>query len=331
MHKFTSNSKTPTRKGFGEALAEVGDVNKDLVVLGADITGSVLTSYFQEKHPERFFSIGIAEQNATTIAAGLALSGKKAVFSSYSAFAAFRNTDQVRVSICYNNANVLIGGGHSGITVGPDGATHQSLEEIAVMRTMPNMTLVVPCDYMQTKKATKALIDLEGPSYIRFGRPGVPDFTTEDTPFEIGKADVYNEGNDAAIIACGMLVWEALKAAEELEKKEGLKVRVINCHTIKPIDVKTISDAARECGAIVTAEEHQIHGGLGSAIAEVTAKNAPVPMEFVGIRDRFGASGEPDELPAKFDLTAEAIYKSTLRAVERKNKPSDDYRKPTDF
>ncbi len=331
MHKFTSDSKIPTRKGFGEALAEAGDSNENIVVLGADITGSVLTSFFQEKHPDRFFSLGIAEANATTIAAGLALSGKKAVFSCYSAFAAFRNTDQLRISVCYNNANVLIGGGHSGITVGPDGATHQSLEEVALLRTLPNMKLVVPCDYHQSRKATFALLEAEGPAYIRFGRPAVASFTTEDTPFEIGKADVYNEGTDAAIVACGLMVWEALRAAEELEKKHGYKVRVINNHTIKPIDVKTITDAARECGCIVTAEEAQIHGGLGSAVAEVVVKNAPVTMEFIGIPDRFGASGEPEELLEKFGLTWETIYDSTLKAIERKNKGSQGYTHPIEM
>lgn len=331
MHKFISNSKKATRQGFGEALVEVGDVNENLVVLGADITGSVLTSFFQKKYPERFFSLGIAEQNATAVAAGLALSGKKVVFASYSAFAAFRNSDQIRISLCYNKADVLIGGGHSGVTVGPDGATHQSLEEVAFLRALPNLKLVVPCDYNQAKKATKALLAEKGPAFIRFGRPALPSFTTEDTPFEIGKADIYKEGDDAAIVVCGLLVWEALKAADELEKKEGLKVRVINNHTIKPMDYKTITDAARQCGCIVTVEEHQIHGGLGSAVSEVVVKNAPVPMEFVGIPDKFGMSGEPEELLEKYDLTWETIYKSTLKAIERKNNGSKGYASPIEM
>ncbi|MFP4368982.1 MAG: transketolase family protein, partial [Candidatus Kapaibacterium sp.] len=282
------NGKKPTRHGFGEALVELGIKHDNIIVLGGDITGSVMTSYFKERFPERFFSIGIAEQNATTIAVGMALSGKIAFFSSYSAFAAFRNADQLRISVCYNDANVKIGGGHSGITVGPDGATHQSLEEVALLRALPNMTLVVPCDYEEARKATIAIGEMYGPAYIRFGRSAIPRFTTTETEFELGKASIFREGNDVAIIACGLLVWEALLAAEELEKRKGIKARVINMHTIKPIDVHTIVDAAKDCGAIVTAEEHQVHGGLGSAVAEVTAKNYPVPMEFVGVKDTFG-------------------------------------------
>ena len=309
----------------------MGEQNPDVVVLGGDITGSVMTSYFKEKFPERFFSIGIAEQNATTIAVGMALAGKVPFFSSYSAFAAFRNTDQLRISVCYNEANVKIGGGHSGITVGPDGATHQSLEEISLLRAMPNMTLIVPCDFTESKKATIAAGKMFGPAYIRFGRSAVPKFTTDDTPFEIGKAEVFREGSDVAIVACGLMVWEALQAAEELQEKHGISARVINNHTIKPIDVKTITDAAKDCGAIVTAEEHQVHGGLGSAVAEVVVKNYPVPMEFIGIKDRFGCSGEPEELQKIFGLTSESIVKSALKAIERKENKFDGYRKLTEF
>lgn len=331
MEKFALKSKKPTRHGFGEALAELGEQNENVVVLGSDITGSVMTSYFKEKFPDRFFSIGIAEQNATTIAAGLALSGKIPFFSSYSAFAAFRNTDQLRISVCYNNANVKIGGGHSGITVGPDGATHQSLEEISLLRALPNLTLIVPCDYQEAKKATLAAGKMHGPVYIRFGRSAVPWFTNEDTPFEIGKANVLTEGNDVAIVASGILVWEALQAAEELEKRRGIKARVINNHTIKPIDYETLTKAAQDCGCIVTAEEHQVHGGLGAAVAEVIVKNQPVPMEFVGIKDRFGLSGEPDELMVKFGLTWKEIYASALMAMERKEKGFTKIRKITDI
>ncbi len=318
MINYEIKGKKPTRHGFGEALAKLGEKHSNLVVLGGDITGSVMTSFFQEKFPERFFSIGIAEQNATTIAAGLALSGKIPVFSSYSAFAAFRNADQLRVSIAYNNVNVKIGGGHSGITVGPDGATHQSLEEISFLRALPNLTLIVPCDYMQTYKATEAVCEMYGPAYIRFGRSAVPMFTDENTPFEIGKANVYTEGEDVAIIACGLMVWEAILAAKELEKQKGIKARVIDCHTIKPIDVETIAKAARECKCIVTAEEHQIYGGLGGAVAEVTANNFPVPIEFVGVQDTFGASGEPEELMEKFGLTWKEIYDNALKVIARK-------------
>lgn len=331
MKEFKNQGKKPTRHGFGEALRDLGRKHENVVVLGGDITGSVMTSYFKEEFPERFFSIGIAEQNATTIAAGLALSGKIAFFSSYSAFAAFRNADQLRISVCYNEANVKIGGGHSGITVGPDGATHQSLEEVSLLRAMPNLTLVVPCDYLEAKKATMAIGEMFGPAYIRFGRSAVPMITEEDTPFELGKAEIFKEGKDVAIVACGILVWEALQAAEKLDKDHGIKARVINNHTIKPIDVKTLTDAARDCGAIVTAEEHQVHGGLGAAVAEVVVKNAPVPMEFVGVLDRFGGSGEPEELMGKFGLTWKEIYASALKAIERKEKGSSGYRKLTEL
>ncbi len=320
MKNFKLLGKKATRFGFAEALVELGEKNPNIVVLGADVTGSVLTSFFKERFPERFFSIGIAEQNATTIAVGLALSGKIPFFATYSAFSAFRNADQLRISVCYNNANVKIGGGHSGITVGPDGATHQSLEELSFLRTLPNMTVVVPCDYIETKKATIAVTEFTGPAFVRFGRAPTPHFTTEETPFKIGRAEIFRDGRDIAIIACGLMVWEALVAADELYKRKGISAMVINNHTLKPIDVKTIVDAAKSCGAIVTAEEHQVHGGLGGAVAEVLAKNYPVPIEFVGMPDTFGISGEPDELLAKFGMTWKEIYSSALKAIHRKDK-----------
>jgi transketolase len=331
MSELQKYGDKPTRFGFGHALVELGEKYENVVVLGADITGSVLTSFFKDKFPERFFSIGIAEQNATTIAAGLALSGKIAFFSSYSAFAAFRNADQLRLSVCYNDVNVKVGGGHSGVTVGPDGATHQSLEEVSFLRALPNLTLIVPCDYEETRKATLAVGIKPGPAYIRFGRSAVPMFTTKETPFEIGKAQVFRDGSDVAIIACGIVVWEAMIAAEELKKKHGINARVINSPSIKPMDVKTITDAAMECGCVVTAEEHQVHGGLGSAVAEVLAKNYPVPMEFVGIPDTFGTSGEPDELLEKFGLTWPTIYASALKAIERRDKGFIGYRMVKDI
>jgi transketolase len=321
--KLEKYGSKPTRIGFAEGLVEVGEKHDNVVVLGADVTGSVKTSLFRDKFPDRFFSVGVAEQNATTIAAGMALSGKIAVFSSYSAFAAFRNADQLRISVAYNEANVKIGGGHSGITVGPDGATHQSLEEVAFLRTLPNMTLVVPCDYEEAKKATIAICEMVGPGYIRFGRTAVPMFTKEDTPFEIGKAEVFREGDDVTLIAAGIMVWEALIAAEELEKRNGIKARVINNHTIKPIDEQTLIKAAQETGAFVCAEEHQVHGGLGSAVAEVTAKNYPIPIEIVGVRDTFGGSGEPEELCEKYGLTWKEIYASALKVIERRDKGFD--------
>lgn len=320
MELFKVIGKKATRFGFAEALVELGERNPNVVVLGADVSGSVLTSFFKERFPDRFFSIGIAEQNATTIAVGLALSGKIPFFASYSVFSAFRNADQLRISVCYNNANVKIGGGHSGITVGPDGATHQSLEEISFLRTLPNMTLVVPCDYIETKKATLKLVDFYGPAFVRFGRAPTNWFTSYETPFEIGKAEIFREGKDVALISCGIMVWESLVAAEELRKRKGISAMVINNHTIKPIDVKTIVEAAKTCGAIVTAEEHQVHGGLGGAVAEVLSKNYPVPIEFVGMPDTFGISGEPEELLVKYGMTWKEIYSSAIKAIERKDK-----------
>ena len=315
----------PTRFGFGDGLVVLGERHSNIIVLGGDITGSVMTSLFKDKFPDRFFSIGIAEQNATTIAAGLALSGKIPFFASYGAFCALRNADQLRISVAYNEANVKIGGGHAGISVGPDGATHQVLEEVAFLRTLPHMTMIVPADYEEAKKATIAMGEMVGPAYIRFGRSPVPMFTTPDTPFELGKANVVKDGTDVAIIANGALVWEATLASQELAKK-GINARVVNVHTVKPFDFATVTAAARECGAIVTAEEHQVHGGLGSAVAECTAKNAPVPIEFVGVKDSFGGSGDPDELMVNFGLTWKEIYASALVAMERRDKGSSGVR-----
>lgn len=316
--KFEIYGQKPTRHGFAQGLVELGEENKDVVVFGADVTGSVKTSEFQKKFPDRFFSIGVAEQNATTIAVGFALSGKVAVFSTYSAFAAFRNADQIRVSICYNEANVKIGGGHSGITVGPDGATHQSLEEVSWLRALPNMTLVVPCDYEEARKAIKLVGRMHGPAYVRFGRSDVPMFTKEDTPLEYGKAQVFREGNDVALVANGLMVWRALEAAEKLKERHGIEARVINNAFVKPMDEETITKAAMECGCMVTAEEHQVIGGLSGAVAEVVAKNFPVPIEFVGIKDTFGGSGEPDELLEHYGLNWQSIYASALVAIDRK-------------
>lgn len=315
----------PTRFGFGDGLVVLGERHSNVIVLGGDITGSVMTSLFKDKFPDRFFSIGIAEQNATTIAAGLALSGKIPFFASYGAFCALRNADQLRISVAYNEANVKIGGGHAGISVGPDGATHQVLEEVAFLRTLPHMTMIVPADYEEAKKATIAMGEMVGPAYIRFGRSPVPMFTTPDTPFELGKANVVKDGTDVAIIANGALVWEAILASQELAKK-GINARVVNVHTVKPFDFATVTAAARECGAIVTAEEHQVHGGLGSAVAECTAKNAPVPIEFVGVKDSFGGSGDPEELMVNFGLTWKEIYASALVAMERRDKGSSGVR-----
>jgi transketolase len=319
VEKMEMHGKKATRFGFGEGLVVLGERYDNVVVLGGDITGSVMTSYFKDKFPDRFFSMGIMEATATLIATGLALSGKIPFFASYGAFAACRNTDMLRISVCYNDANVKIGGGHAGISVGPDGATHQVLEEIAITRVLPNMTLIVPCDFLEAKKATIAMGEFVGPCYIRFGRSDTPLFTTEETPFVIGKAQVFRQGNDVAICACGPMVWEALVAAEELAK-EGIEARVINVSTIKPLDTETLFAAARECGAIVTAEEHQITAGLGGAVAETIVKEHPVPMEFVGVNDTFGGSGEPDELMKLFGLTSKEILEAARKVIKRKAK-----------
>lgn len=326
MEKYDAKA---TRFGFGEALVILGERDERVVVLGGDITGSVMTNYFKERFPDRFFSMGIAEQNATTVAAGLALSGKIPFFASYGAFCALRNADQLRISACYNEANVKIGGGHSGISVGPDGATHQVLEDIAYLHALPKMTLVVPCDYVEARKATIAIGEMDGPAYIRFGREATPVFTREETPFTLGKAEVFREGRDVAIVACGPMVWEALVAAEELAK-DGIEARVINMHTIKPLDTETIAAAARDCGAIVTAEEAQMIGGMGSAVAQVVVKNHPVPMEFVGVADTFGGSGTPDELMKAFGLTHSFITSAVRTVLKRRPGDLDNVRAITD-
>jgi transketolase len=318
MNKLEQHASKATRFGFGEGLVVLGERDERIVVLGGDITGSVMTNYFKDRFPDRFFSIGIAEQNATTIAAGLSLYGKIPFFASYGAFCALRIADQIRISLCYTEANVKIGGGHSGISVGPDGATHQVLEDIAFLHALPHMTLIVPCDYIEAKKATIAMGEMEGPAYIRFGREATPVFTTEETPFQIGRAEIFREGTDVAIIACGPMVWEALVAAETLAA-EGIEARVINLHTIKPLDTETIANAARDCGAIVTAEEAQIIGGMGSAVAQVVVKNHPVPMEFVGVTDTFGGSGTPAELMETFGLTHTTITESVRKVLRRRS------------
>ncbi|MDR1942341.1 MAG: transketolase family protein, partial [Endomicrobium sp.] len=293
--------KKATRYGFGDALTELGEKDSKIFVLGADTAASVAIDGFQKKFPDRFLNVGIAETNMIGVAAGLAVAGFIPFAATYGVFASGRPWEQIRTTVCYSDLNVKIGGSHSGLMVGPDGATHQALEEIAIMRCLPRMTVITPCDYIETKKAVIAAAYCQGPVYIRYGRESVPIITKEETPFEIGKANVLKEGNDAAIFACATMVYEALMAAEILEKK-GIKARVVNLHTVKPIDEKAIIEAAKDCGAIVTAEEHQIFAGFGSAIAEVVVRNNPVPMEFVGVNDRFGESGEPFDLIAKFGL-----------------------------
>lgn len=319
MNHFQLKGLKATRTGFGEGVLEGSRKNNNVVVIGADITASVGLDGFAKAFPERFFSMGIAEQNAMGVAAGFALEGKIPVFATYAVFSALRAADQLRISVCYNNLHVVIGGAHAGISVGPDGATHQALEDLAYVRTLPNITVFSPCDATQAFKATlSALFEMKGPVYIRFGREAVPDFTPSTLEFIPGKTQVFNEGTDLSIIATGHLVWPAIEASKILSS-QGISARVINLHTIKPIDEETIIRAARETGCILTAEEHQLHGGMGSAVAEVVVKNYPVPMEMIGIDDSFGESGQPDELMKKFGLTAENIALNAAHLLKRKN------------
>jgi transketolase len=307
----------PTRDGYGEALLELGEKNENIVVLTGDLSDSTRSLAFQKKFPERFFEVGVAEQNMMGIAAGLALSGKVPFVSSYATFSPGRSWDQLRVSVAYSKANVKVAGAHTGVSVGPDGATHQALEDIAIVRVLPNMTVVVPCDYQQTLKATLAIAKLEGPAYIRLTREKTPVFTLPETSFEIGKAQILRDGSDVAIIGCGPLLYEALLAAKDLEA-EGIKVMVVNNHTIKPIDADTIVYAAEKCGAVVTLEEHQISGGAGSAVCEVLAKKYPVPVEMVGMPDTFGQSGEPEQLLSVYGMSKDSIITKIRQVMKRK-------------
>ena len=309
--------KKATRFGFGEALVELGQKDNKIFVLGADTVSSVAINKFQEMFPERFANVGIAETNMLGMAAGISIAGFIPFVSTYGVFASGRPWEQIRTTICYSNLNVKIGGSHSGLMVGPDGATHQALEEISIMRCLPNMTVLVPCDVVETKKATLAAAYFPGPVYIRYGRENIPIVTDDSTPFEIGKAVKMKEGKDVCIMACGSMVYEALMAAEILEQ-EGIKARVLNIHTIKPIDKQAIIEAANDCGAIVTAEEHQIFGGFGSAVAEVIVANNPVPMEFVGVNDTFGESGKAADLMVKYGLKDINIVEAVKKVLKRK-------------
>ena len=304
---YINKGNKATKTGFGEGVLAAAQANPNVVGLGADITASVGMNLFAEAFPERFFSMGIAEQDCVATAAGLALSGKVPVFSTYGVFAAHRANDQIRISVCYNNVHVVIGGAHAGVSVGPDGATHQALEDIATMRVLPNMTVISPCDATQTKIAVqKAINELDGPVYIRFGREAVPDFTDENQDFEIGKAQVLREGRQITIVATGHEVWEALKAADMLETM-GLSAKVINMHTIKPLDGDILLKAATETRMIFTVEEHQIAGGLGSAVAEFLSEHHPIRVVRIGMNDRFGESGQASALVHKYNLDAAGI------------------------
>ncbi|MDR3253774.1 MAG: transketolase family protein [Endomicrobium sp.] len=306
-----------TRFGFGDALIELGKTNPKVFALGADTVGSVTMGNFAKMFPDRFINVGIAETNLVGIASGLAVAGFIPFISTYGVFIAGRPWEQIRTTVCYSNLNVKLCGSHAGLMVGPDGATHQALEEISIMRCIPRMKVICPCDFIETRKAVIASAYLKGPVYIRFGRESTPILTKEDNLFEIGKANVLKDGSDVAIVACGTMVYESLMAAEILEKK-GIKAKVINIHTVKPIDEKAIIDAAKECGAVVTAEEHQLYGGFGSAVSEVLVKNYPVPVEMIGVNDKFGESGDAMDLLSKFGLRDVNIADAVLKVLKRK-------------
>lgn len=307
----------PTRDGYGAGLVLAGKENKNLVVLCADLTESTRSLYFKKEFPERFIQLGVSEQSMVAISAGLAMAGKVPWVSSYAMFCPGRAWEQVRTNVALNEVNVKIAGAHAGVSVGPDGATHQAIEDMAIMRCLPNMKVLAPADMIETKKAVIAASRIDGPVYIRFAREKTPIFTTEETPFEIGKAITLWDGEEVAIIACGPLVHNAILAADEL-KKEGVSVRVINMHTVKPLDENILLAAAKDCGAIITIEEHQVNGGLGGAICEFLSENYPVPIERIGVRDRFGESGKPTELIEHFGMGVRAIKEAAHRILTRK-------------
>ena len=306
----------PTRDGYGKGLVTAGEKDERVVVLCADLTESTRSEAFKNKFPERFIQIGVAEQNLATVASGLANYGKIPFISSYAVFSPGRNNEQIRTTIALNNVPVKIAGAHAGISVGPDGATHQALEDITLMRVLPNMIVVVPCDAIEAEKATVAAASNDKPTYLRFGREKSPVFTTTETPFEIGKAVTLRDGTDVTIIGCGILLYNALIAAEELSK-DGIECAVINSHTVKPLDVDTIIASAKKTGAIVSIEEHQVNGGLGSAIAELLSKNFPIPQEFIGLQDRFGESGTAEELIEACGLGVSHIKKAVKKVIAR--------------
>ena len=308
---------TPTRDGYGRGVVEAGEKDQRVIVLCADLTESTRSLWFAEKFPERFIEIGVAEQNLALVASGMANYGKIPFISSYATFSPGRNNEQIRTNISINNVPVKIVGAHAGISVGPDGATHQALEDIALMRVQPRMVVVVPCDAIEAQKATFAVAFNNQPSYLRVGREKSPVFTTKDTPFELGKAEIYRDGKDAAIIGCGMLLYNTLVAAEELSG-EGIECMVINSHTVKPLDVQTVVEAAQKTGAVVSVEEHQVNGGLGSAVAEILSKNYPVPQEYIGMQDRFGESGNAEELIKAFGMDVGSVKEAVKKVILRK-------------
>lgn len=321
MQKIKSNSindfsKSFMREGFSAGLIEMAEKHPEIVCLGLDISKSVGVDKFKEVFPDRFFSLGIAEQNAASISAGLALSGKIPVFSTYSTFISTRSLDQIRVSICYNNLHVIIGGAHAGISVGPDGATHQALEDIAIMRSLPNMTVLCPCDVNETKQCLISAVEqISGPVYIRYAREAVPNFSNQDEKIFPGKSKLLKSGNDIGIITCGTMVYTALKVAEQLEKN-NINASVLNLYSIKPIDEEATINLAKRTKKIFTLEEHQISGGMGSAVSEVLSQNFPVKIKITGINDSFGESGSPEELLIKYNLDEISIFKSILNFLD---------------
>lgn len=317
MTKYEDQGKNDTRSGFGAGMTELGRANPNVVALCADLVGSLKIQTFIDENPERFFQVGIAEANMMGIAAGLTIGGKIPFTGTFANFSTGRVYDQIRQSIAYSGKNVKICASHAGITLGEDGATHQILEDIGLMKMLPGMVVINPCDYNQTKAATIAIADYEGPVYLRFGRPKVANFTPVDQKFEIGKALMLNEGTDVTIVATGHLVWEALLACERLEA-QGISAEVINIHTIKPLDSEALLKSVKKTGCIVTAEEHNYLGGLGESIAGMLAKRHPTPQEFVATQDTFGESGTPAQLMEKYGLNNKAIEKAVLKVLERK-------------
>jgi len=317
MKKYTNTGNKDTRSGFGAGLTELGKSNENVVALCADLTGSLKMDDFKKNHPERFFQIGIAEANMIGIAAGMTIGGKIPFTGTFANFSTGRVYDQIRQSVAYSGKNVKICASHAGVTLGEDGATHQILEDIGLMKMLPGMTVINTCDYNQTKAATLAIAEFEGPVYLRFGRPKVANFTPENGKFEIGKAVNLTEGTDVTIIATGHLVWEALQAAEQLNEK-GISAEVINIHTIKPLDAEAILTSVKKTGCVVTAEEHNFLGGLGESVSRTLAENFPAPQEFVATKDTFGESGTPEQLMEKYGLNAEAIVKASEKVLNRK-------------
>lgn len=317
MKEYKNTGNKDTRSGFGAGLTELGKTNPDVVALCADLTGSLKMDAFKANHPERFFQVGIAEANMIGMAAGLTIGGKIPFTGTFANFSTGRVYDQIRQSVAYSGKNVKICASHAGLTLGEDGATHQILEDLGLMKMLPGMVVINPCDYNQTKAATIAIADYEGPVYLRFGRPSVPNFTPENQTFEIGKAIMLQEGADVTIIATGHLVWEALEAAKELHK-EGISAEVINIHTIKPLDEEAIINSAKKTGCVVTAEEHNFLGGLGESVARTLALSHPTPQEFVATNDTFGESGTPAQLMEKYELNAAAIVSKAKKVIERK-------------